>query len=515
MRGSRRMHTLVAVVVSGLTLALAGVATAAPAPPANDNRADAAELGSLPASVTGTTAGATVESSEPPSECGDAGPSVWYRFAVGATAPERLAVEVNATGDLDAVVDVYIRQRSQNERVTCQATDKQGEAIFAFHPVASTAYLVRVAQLAGSVSGGFGLRVFAPPPPTHPPGAALRPAGVSGALQRVVNASAAYATNLTAGVSYRVNLVSPIDGCMHLAIFAPGTSSFEDDTPVGGLHCQGYRLFTPRQSGRYSLLVRVAGDTPGTQRYHLQLARATIAETAPGLPLLNDQRVGSALYGDRIEVLRLYRFDVTSTSDLELDLHTGSDNPFDLELLNSQGRVLHCVCDSTGDQSLVTVTHPGRYFAVVRARDFSSGRFSLTRRSRTITHTGIRINGSRFLQISPGSPVAVQVDVAPAVGGAAVVEIDRLDPLSGWQFYRQQRVTVSGGAGTLSFTPPSIGQWLVHASYLGTRTASPSESRYARVLSAGPLGERRAPGDAGGIMVLSERGVASGASRRR
>jgi hypothetical protein len=487
------MHTLVAVVMSGLTLALTGMATAAPAPPANDNRADAADLGSLPASVTGTTARATVESSEPASDCGDAGPSVWYRFAVGATAPKRLAVEVNATGDLDALVDVYIRQRSQNERVACQTTDKQGEAIFAFQPEASTTYLVRVAQLPDSVSGSFALRVFAPPPPTHPPGAALRPTGVSGALERVVNASAAYATNLTAGVPYRINLVSGVDGCMDLAIFAPGTSSFEDDTPVGGLRCQGYRLFTPRQSGRYSLLVRDAGDTPGAQPYHLQLARATIAETAPGLPLLNDQRVGSALHGDRIEVLRLYRFDVTSTSNLELDLHTGSDNPFDLELLNSRGRILHCECDSTGDQSLVTITHPGRYFAVVRARDFSSGGFTLTRRSRTITHTWIRINDSRSLQISPGSPVAVQVHVAPAVGGAAIVEIDRFDPLSGWQFYRQQRVTVSGGAATLAFTPPSTGQWLVHASYLGTRTTSPSESRYARVLSAGPLAQLRTP----------------------
>ena len=487
------MHTLLAVMVSGLTLALNGVAAAAPAPPANDNRADAADLGSLPASVTGSTAGATIESSEPVSECGDAGPSVWYRFAVGANPPQRLAVEVNATGDLDAVVDVYIRQRSQNERVTCQATDKQGEAIFAFQPAASTTYLVRVAQLPDSVSGSFELRVFAPPPPPHPPGAGLRPAGVAGALERVVNTSAAYAANLTAGVSYRVNLVSPVDGCMHLAIFAPGASSFEDDTPVGGLHCQGYRLFTPRQSGRYSLLVRVAGDTPGAQRYHLQLAPATIAETAPGLPLLNGQRVGSTLHGDRIEVLRLYRFDVTSTSNLELDLHTGSDNPFDLELLNSKGRVLRCECNATGDQSLVTVTRPGRYFAVVRARDFSSGRFSLTRRSRTITHTWIRVNGSRSLHISPGSSVAVQVHVAPAVGGAAVVEIDRFDPLSGWQFYRQQRVTVSGGAGTMSFTPPGTDQWLVHASYLGTRTASPSESRYARVLSASPLAQLRTP----------------------
>lgn len=49
MRGSRRLHSLLVVVVaSGLTLALTGVATAAPAPPANDNRAEAVDLGSLP-----------------------------------------------------------------------------------------------------------------------------------------------------------------------------------------------------------------------------------------------------------------------------------------------------------------------------------------------------------------------------------------------------------------------------------------------------------------------------------
>ena len=40
---------------------------------------------------------------------------------------------------------------------------------------------------------------------------------------------------LTAGVSYQVNLVSRIKGCMRLAIFAPGTKTFDSGTPVGGL----------------------------------------------------------------------------------------------------------------------------------------------------------------------------------------------------------------------------------------------------------------------------------------
>ena len=37
------------------------------------------------------------------------------------------------------------------------------------------------------------------------------------------------------------------------------------------------------------------------------------------------------------------------------------------------------------------------------------------------------------------------------------------------------------------FTPPSIGRYRARAEYLGTRTSSPSETGYARVLVATPL----------------------------
>jgi hypothetical protein len=477
------------VAAVALMFALTGVAFAVTSPPSNDDRANATDLGALPAAVSGTTAGATVEGTEPVSRCADAGASVWYRFTTGATPPRRLAVELSANGDLDAVADVYIRSRSQNIPVTCDATDNQGEAAFSFAPEAGTTYLVRVAQLSDSVSGTFRLQVFPLPPPANPPGAPLGPGGASGTLERVLNASAAYSSNLVAGVSYRVNLVSRIDGCMHLAIFAPGTGSFDDGSPVARLRCQGYRLFTPRESGRYSLLVEASGRPPDSQRYHLQLASATSADTAPGLLIRNDERVRDVLHGNRIDVLRLYHFDVTSRSDLELDLSTGSDNPFDLELLNSRGRVLECQCDSSGGESIVSETRPGRYFAVVQARDFSSGGFSLFRRSRSITNTTVRINGSRYVQAPPGASVAIQVRVAPAVDGPASIEIDRFDPLSGWQFYRQQRVTVSAGSATVPFVAPSTGQWLVHAMFLGSLTASASQSRYARVLFAGPLAQ--------------------------
>lgn len=472
-------------------LAMSSSARAAPAAPPNDDRNAATDLGTLPATVDGTTAGATVEAGESGSECGDAGPSVWYRFSTTATPPSRVAVELDANGDLDAIADVYIRQRSQNQPVTCQRTDTQGQAAFTFIPEKTTTYLVRVSQLSDSVSGTFRLRVFALPPPAHAPGAPLASGGASGTIERLFNASAAYSTELLAGRPYRVNLASQVDGCLHLGIYAPGTGSFADSIPLARLHCQGYRLFTPRQSGRYSLLVKASNAAGGPQRFHLQIAPATIAETAPGVVLANNRSVHAVLRGNRIDVLRLYRLDVIDRSNLELDLRTGSGHPFDLRLLSSTGRVLECQCNADGDQSINTVTRPGRYFAVVSARDFSSGAFTLRRLSRTITGTTVRVDHSRFVTAAPGAAVTVEVSVAPAVTGRAVIELDRFDPLSGWQFYSEHTVAVSLGSASLSFTPPSAGQWLAHANFLATRTASASSSHYARVLVAGPLTQAR------------------------
>lgn len=487
----RRM-SIVAALTAILALVTTAVAVAAPAPPSNDSRDTPVVLGPLPASASGTTVGATVAPSDPPSSCATEAGSVWYQLSVGAQAPPSVAVQVDANGDLDAAVDVFVKQRSQDIPVTCQRTDKHGEAVFAFTPQRRTTYLIRVAQLSNSDSGTFSLHVFQPPPAATPPGAPLAAQGASGSLARVVDVSSAYSTELTAGVPYQVNLVSRIKGCMRLAIFAPQTKSFSSAAPVGRLSCQGYRLFTPRLSGRYSLLVGADAVVPGAQHYHLQLAAATAAQTAPGLPLGNYQRVGGYLNGGHVGVLRLYRFDVTSRSDLQLNLSTGSQRPFNLELLSQGGKQLDCSCDDQGDQSLTYTTGPGRYYALVQARDFSSGGFTLIRRSRTITHTTVLFDGARYIQEPPGASVAIQVHVTPGVSGPATVEIDRFDPVAGWQFYKDVPVGVANGSGSVSFTPPSTGQWLAQASFEGSRGASPSESSHSRLLSAGPLGNQLA-----------------------
>jgi len=474
-----------ASLTSGPRMIDRGKSQAPPTAPGNDDRQDAFDVGSLPAAVNGTTVGATVERTEPRSGCARTGPSVWYRFTVGAEPPKRLAVELNANGDLDAVVDVFVRQRSQNLPVTCELTDRRGNAALAFSPHAATTYLVRVAERSDSVSGSFGLQVFPLPPIARPPGTPLPRRGATGTLERVINATAAYSARLTAGNSYRLNLVGPLDLCMGLGIYPPGTRSFDGGSIVGEIPCSGYRLFTPRVSGMYSFVVGVDAGRPGPQAYHLQIAPATDAETAPGVFLRNYQKVHGTLHGNRIDVLRLYSFDVTSRSNLRLALSTRSR--FDLELVSKRGRIIECACFSRGDKLISRDLDPGHYFAVVRARDFSSGKFSLYRHSRLITSAAVTIDGVRSLHVSEGAPVSVHVSIAPAVDGHATVEIDRFDPTAGWQFYRLATVTVDDGSATLPFTPPYPGSWLFRATFDGSRTANPSTSKYANLVWATPL----------------------------
>ena len=65
------------------------------------------------------------------------------------------------------------------------------------------------------------------------------------------------------------------------------------------------------------------------------------------------------------------------------------------------------------------------------------------------------------------------------------MQVDRLDPLTGWQFNRIIRIRAPGGSVT--WTPPAPGRWRVRASFLGTVRSSPSRSPYVALLVARPL----------------------------
>ena len=320
----------------------------------------------------------------------------------------------------------------------------------------------------------FTLEVFLPTPAVGPPGAALPSSGISGQVDRIQNINAAYAFTMHSGVSYLINLANRTKGaCVSGALFAPSTSSFEGEPALLRIGCGGYRLFTPGpgQGGLYSFEVTPRTSYRGVQRFHLQVATAGPAETAPGIALGNYAQAHARLDGRGVSVLRLYRLDVTSHSNLTLKLTAPASADFNLQLRSQDGAVIECRCGGSGSQKLQRQLQPGRYYAVVSVRDATAGNFTLVRQSRTITSTSLSFSSNKA---APGQGVGIDVKVAPAASGPVTVEIERLDPVFGWQFYRQVSALVSEGAASIAFVPPAIGEWRAKATYEGSRTSSPS-----------------------------------------
>jgi hypothetical protein len=452
-----RLLSLAALVVAGL-LATAGPAVAAPPP--NDAQAAAQAL-TLPADVTGTTAESTAEPSEPVATCGATRGTVWYAFT--APAAERVVARLQAAGDLDAQVTVFLRQRSQTQQVDCDATDTSGLAQVNFTTRAGASYLIRVEQRFNSVPGTFRLNVFRPQPAPRGPGARLSRGAARGVVDSAENIADAYSARLTAGQSYRVNLAASGEQCTSLAVYAPGTSDFSEADPVRRAPCSGYLLFTPDRAGTYSFLVSSAARARVRQPYRLRVAGAGPDDTSPGRQLSNFARVRGALNAGDADVVDLYRFDVTSTSELTLTLGTRGDPEFDLVLLNDRGRRISCSCSDSGSLELRRQLRRGRYFAAVRARRDRGG------------------------QAVPGSAVTIGVRVRPVVNGPVTIVIERFDPLESWQFLRRVRVRATSGTARVTFRPPGAGRYRARASFDGTLGAASSQSGLSTVLVAGPL----------------------------
>jgi hypothetical protein len=476
--------------------ASAELSSPAPSPgppaPANDALANAQAIHNLPATIDGTTVGASIEPGERESACDvSTTNSVWYslRFATA----QRVAIDLAAAGALDATIDVYHAVRSQLISVGCQQTESEGKASFSFEASKNGLYDIRVAAVQSSQLAGFTLEVFKPTPAVAPPGPPLPAAGVSGQVDRVQNINAAYAVTMHAGVSYLINLANETKGaCVSGALFAPGTSSFgaegEGGEEGGGgagsmlqIHCGGYRLFTPGsgKGGLYSFEITPQLSHSGVQRFRLQVARAGPAETAPGLPLGNYAHAHGYLDGNGVPVLRLYRMEVTSHSNLTLKLTAPNSAEFELQLRNQNGEVIECECEGSGSQTLAHQLLAGTYYAVVSERRRTAGSFTLVRESRTITATTVSFGTAKA---TPGQGLGIDVKVSPDESGPVAVEIERFDPVFGWQFYSEDRAFASGGLATVFFAPPTVGTWRANATYQGTSTASPSSVGYTYLL---------------------------------
>ncbi len=468
--------SIIAFLIVPATAAAHLSATAEVKPPANDNRATPTSVDGLPATLSGTTVGATDDPKDPRSDCGRAHDTVWYRLS-GVQAG-RVVLRLSAFGELDAVVSVYRATRSRLTPVGCTPTDEKGRGALSF-TAGGGDYLVMVGRERTSDDGKFKLTVFRQEPSSKSPGRVLPSQGVGSWVEPITDFDDAWSLRMRAGVEYRVNL-SPARGrCISLALFRPGTRSFANAAPLRVFPCGGYFTYTPGfgGSGRYTLLVTASDQRPGRQRYHLQAAVAGSDDTSPGLLLRNLQTRSGTISGTRIDVVDLYRFRVTDSSDVTLTLRGPSAAR--LILLSENG---HRLSSSDGPGALTTRLGHGTFFATVRAESGAHGRYRLSLLERGITTTTVLANGSRSATIAPGASVAIAVAVDFSSGGAVRLELDRFDPLTGWHFYRLYRLRVGANGRTgISWRPPTIGHWRAHASFGGTRTASPSDGGTARI----------------------------------
>jgi hypothetical protein len=455
--------------------------SAAEARPANDDLANARLL-ELPARLSGTVVGATVEPGEPLSGCGPTAGSVWYQF----TAPQdrHVIVLFDASGELDAVVDLYRRNRSQTPAVDCDISDSKGQATLDVdNLVRGATYLLRVAKRPQSVDAGFRLEVLVPKPPAKPPGPRLPSKGVTDSVTRLLNPTDAWSARLKTGTTYRLNLDTRSTACTTLLVYPPGTRSFDDASPVRRLACGGYQLITPRPGGggRYTFLVQAARRQRTPQRYHLEVARAGRDDTAPGLFIGNFRPAHGVLSAGGVDVIDLYRFDVRRRSAVTLRLH--GRGRLRLLLLRDGGQRL-----DSGGKLIRQNLRRGRYFVVVRSDDEHARHYALGRVTRAVTRSRIVFNGRRKNTVGPGASVRIGVLVSPSVSGVVRVDVERFDPLSGWQFLERVHAGVANGKATIAFRPPGVGRYRARAVFLRTHSAASSTTLHdAHLKVAGAL----------------------------
>jgi len=143
-----------------MALASPGAAQAALA--SNDERDSATVVTALPFTDTSSTIAATVNESDPPSNCFGLGGSIWYTF----TAPADMDVLLDMAGSsVEAVVDVYKQNQESLEYMDCYHDLSDPQRPLRLHVTAGTTYYVAVRSWGGYTSGDATFNLRQAPPP--------------------------------------------------------------------------------------------------------------------------------------------------------------------------------------------------------------------------------------------------------------------------------------------------------------------------------------------------------------
>ena len=297
-----------------------------PAPaPANDALANAQVVHSLPASLNGTTVGADHRSGRARIRMRVRRRPTPSGTACAPRAPQRVALDLAAGGALDATVDVYHAVRSQLSSVGCQQTEAHGKASLSFNASKNGLYVIRVAALRELAAR----RLHARSVPAHArrrPARAARCPPAAPAARSTASRTSTPPTpsRMHSGVSYLINLANETEGaCVSGALFAPGTSSFEEEESLAC--CTSTAAATACSRPAPARAGATASSSPrATPPRHPALPPAGRPRRPRGnrarAALGNYAHAHGRLDGSSVHVLRLYRMEVTSHSNLTLKL---------------------------------------------------------------------------------------------------------------------------------------------------------------------------------------------------
>ncbi len=444
-------------------------------PPANDTTSEAQSLAKLPASDKGSTTGATSDDNDL-SSCNMGGGTVWYSLRPGSA--QRLIVKLHAEGNFDATLIVARRVRSKVEEIGCSHTDNQGDLAVAWDTEKGTTYLLEIGRSEGSRPGDFTIDALAAEPRERAPGTALPSGGTSSTVDRLSDVNDVYSTSLIAGTTYRIAFSS--SGCANLSIGGPLGE-------VRSLSCNSYTTFTPGPDGggRYVFEVKAPAssgrfsDHGGAIGYRIAAGVATPDDITVGLELTNLTTAHGSLAPNAADVVDIYHFDVPQPSDVRIRLGTRHDRGTTIVLLTDTGGRI-----TSSDQQIRLRLQTGRYVVAVRGTvGQPDSTYALALVVRQLTRTTLSLASSELRQ---GATATFTIATTPRPDeGWIELQIDRFDPLGGWQFNRTIRVSAPGSS--VSWTPPSLGRWRARATYLGTLRFSPSRSDYVFLLVANPI----------------------------
>src|SRR6478752_4803211 len=159
------------VMLVTVLIALGLPAVARADPPANDNRAAAEQVPAFPATLQGTTVGATLERLDPQTgQCGASESTVWYRIDQAPDGLIRLAVQGQGFAP---AVRVFRVGRSAISEVRCANARAGAAATVSFESVRGASFLVMVGKRPATGDAAFQLdaSLFLPPGNDHRGGA--------------------------------------------------------------------------------------------------------------------------------------------------------------------------------------------------------------------------------------------------------------------------------------------------------------------------------------------------------